>query len=88
MIRKSRPIQEVKKDIYDLIEVLKVIDITRKDIENVLLSENECDLEDELIYQCAKKVNCDYIITRDKKGFQHVNDIKICPPKEFLENIE
>lgn len=84
LLRKSGPIKEVKKDIYDLLEILNLIDITKKDIESVLLSDNECDLEDELIYQCAKKTKCDYIVTRDEKGFKHIKDIKICTPEEFL----
>lgn len=87
LLRKNRPIKEVKEDLANLVEVLDVVDITRKDIDNVLASDNECDLEDELIYQCAKRIKSDYIITRDIKGFKNVKDIHIYNPKDFLKLI-
>jgi len=87
LLRKNRPIKEVKEDLSNLVEVLDIVDITRKDIDNVLASNNECDLEDELIYQCAKRIKSNYIITRDKKGFKNVEDISVYTPKDFLKLI-
>lgn len=46
------------------------------------------DLEDVLQYFCAVENNCDYLITRDKKGFKSADQgIKVVTPKVYVEEI-
>jgi predicted nucleic acid-binding protein len=87
ILRKQFSVEEVKNDLLDLLEILDIVDLIKKDIENTLLSDNTADLEDELIYQCAKRIECNCIVTRDKKGFKNVQEIDILTPVEFIENL-
>ena len=44
------------------------------------------DFEDCLVYICAQKVKADYLITRDKNGFERAA-IPVLSPEEFLQLI-
>lgn len=46
------------------------------------------DLEDALQYFCAVENGCDYLITRDEKGFKSTGrKIEVVSPKVFIEQI-
>jgi predicted nucleic acid-binding protein len=50
-----------------LLNIVKLIGITNKDVEKALANPAIKGLEDALQVQCAKKVKADYIITRDDR---------------------
>ena len=43
------------------------------------------DFEDALVSACAKKVEADYIISRDEKFLKGDSPVKVIAPKEFLQ---
>ena len=45
------------------------------------------DFEDAIQISCAESVDCNYIITRNKKHFSAYTDIPVYTPKEFLKKI-
>lgn len=76
--------EEVGRQIKALQDVLEIIDITGRtviDAFDVAVS----DYEDTVQYLNAKAAKADVIVTRDKDGFIGA-DIRVCTPREFLEN--
>ena len=60
-------------------------------LEEIMLYEglkSACpDFEDAMQISCAESVDCNYIITRNKKDFGAYTDIPVYTPKEFLKKI-
>ena len=67
-----------------LLGSLEVIAVDKEILESCLWSHvSESDYEDILIMECAKKANCDYILTNDLKGF-YFSDIEVKTATEAL----
>jgi predicted nucleic acid-binding protein len=66
-----------------LLNIVKLIGITNKDVEKALRNPSIEDLEDALQAQCARKVKADYIITRDDKLKKLVSNA--ISPLDFVE---
>jgi len=66
-----------------LLNIVKLIGITNKDVEKALRNPSIKDLEDALQVQCARKVKADYIITRDDKLKKLVSNA--ISPLDFVE---
>jgi predicted nucleic acid-binding protein len=75
-----------KKLVLDTLKKFRIIcDVSAIDeinIDKSLISDFE-DFEDAIQYNSALQHKCDYIITRDKKGFKN-SEIPIMTPTEFL----
>ena len=71
--------------IATLANLFNLIDNTAEQVSQALEIDGP-DFEDTLQYVAAKEKKCDYIITRDKKGFSN-SDIPVYSPKEFLKII-
>lgn len=63
--------------------ICNVSTIDEMNVDKSLISDFE-DFEDAIQYNSALYNNCDYIITRDKKGFVN-SKISVMTPTEFLE---
>lgn len=84
ILRKSMSWEEVGRQIKALQDVFEIIDITGRsviDAFDVAVS----DYEDTVQYLNAKAAQTDVIVTRDKDGFIGA-DVRVCTPREFLEN--
>ena len=66
-----------------LLNIVKLIGITNKDVEKALANPFIKDLEDALQVQCARKVKADYIITRDDRLKKLVSNA--ISPLDFVE---
>ena len=67
-----------------VLEIVKVCDVTGKDVHEAF-ERKATDFEDCLVATCAKAIACDYLVTRDKKGFANF-EIPIITPEELLQN--
>ena len=67
--------------IRTLCSVLEIVDIGKTDILGAMELDMP-DYEDAIAAHCAKRINADYIITRDKTGFNNA-PVKVMQPTEF-----
>lgn len=72
------------KAIKALFNIMKVVSITKHDIEKAMSFSEFEDLEDALQMQCLKKIKGDFIITRDEK-FRKITH-KAISPKDFIQS--
>ena len=68
-----------------LCRLFKIIDNTKEQIYQALQIDGK-DFEDTLQYVAAKEKGCDFIITRDKKGYS-ISDIPVYTPTDFMRAI-
>ena len=68
------------------LESFKFIHVCSIDIEDIKTAAKKCwsDFEDCLIHKSAQKVNADFIVTRDAKGFTN-STIKTATPTEIVK---
>lgn len=64
--------------------IFTMCDVTPLDVTHAL-SERATDFEDCLLAQCAKRLGCEYIITRNGKDFKNFG-IKPIAPEQFIKN--
>jgi len=74
----------IRTSMLKLLGFLKISEVTQRDIEKALMAKDFGDIEDALQIQCAKRINAEYIITRDKNGFKN-SVISSITPKEAVE---
>lgn len=65
---------EMYRRIKNFLKYVNVIPLTQKEID-IAMSIPFCDFEDTLQYLCAIE-NCEYILTRDKRDFDKLKNIK------------
>lgn len=76
----------VQRVIVKACEVITPVGISAEDTLQAARLEWE-DYEDCLIALCASKAKADYLITRDKKGFQR-SPVPTLSPEEWLQRME
>ena len=74
---------KAKAVITSLVSVVSVISLTETDCTDALALPIN-DFEDAVITVCAKKVNADYIISRDESFIKAETEIKVVTPKQLL----
>jgi len=74
------------KAIKALLNIVKLVTVTKKDIGKAIENSTINDLEDALQIQCAKKIKADFVITRDNKLKKLM--IKAISPSEFVERFQ
>ena len=84
--RKRIPEEKLRNLLISLISVFEVESIDKTKIISALENSEFRDFEDCLQYECAKKYECEYIITRDKDDFKN-SRVKAILPEDFLEKI-
>lgn len=65
-----------------LLKILGICDVSGETVR-IALKQRATDFEDCLVATCAKSISCDYIVTRDRKGFAGL-DIATLAPDELL----
>jgi predicted nucleic acid-binding protein len=81
--RKDLPAKELREILLDLCEIVNIVGIDKQSIKTSLLNENFSDFEDCLQMECAKRVNADYIVTRDLPDFSN-SGIAAISPMDFI----
>jgi predicted nucleic acid-binding protein len=74
----------IEREIKKILNKHKLVSIDKEIIENSFDSEFK-DFEDGVQYFCAKRAEADFILTRNKKDFQH-SEINTLTPQEFYDN--
>lgn len=68
-----------------VLEIVKVCDVKAQHVQKALQT-RVYDFEDCLVATCAKSIDCDFLISRDKKGFAELN-INVLTPDELLNHL-
>jgi predicted nucleic acid-binding protein len=68
--------------IKSLFNIFTVTDVRKKDLQDAI-NLNIDDFEDAVISACAKRANCQYIVTRNKDDFSN-SPVPAITPKKFL----
>lgn len=84
ILRKLYSTDERRKILKDILKILTVVSVNHKEVSEALENKEFKDFEDCLQDECAKKVNADYIITRNIQDFQY-SKVKAALPDEFIE---
>ena len=83
VLRETKNISATKNIISTLLDSFYVASVSKSDCVNALKTEIK-DYEDSILYVCAKKVEADYIVTRNIKDFIN-SPIKAIMPSEFIK---
>ena len=86
IIKKLKDKTKAKKALTQLSEIVDVVAVDEKIIFSALESDFS-DVEDAVQYQCAKKMDADFIITRNTKDFKN-SKIPVLTPEQFLAKIK
>ena len=85
-MRKILDRDHIKSILYDLMDLLDIVDVTRRECI-AALSLPMSDYEDAVLSCCAKNWGAEYIITRDAKDFSF-SPVKAVTPEHFLQLFE
>jgi predicted nucleic acid-binding protein len=83
VVRKTRGVEYTKTKLRGLMSFTETIAVTREDCIHALESPM-ADFEDAVIAECAKKIDADYIVSRDEKFAKSVMGVKVVSPKQLL----
>jgi predicted nucleic acid-binding protein len=83
IVRKLDGAESAKMSIAKILEILKIASVDESDIRAARDS-SFADFEDAVQFICARKLNVDYIITRDPDGFE-LSTIPALSPEDFLK---
>ena len=86
IMRKTDPLEKVKKVFGDWLKYFVVLPDSDMDIYNGIRSDNP-DFEDSMQLCCADSGRVDAIITNNKKHFAPYTDIPVLTPDEFLAKL-
>jgi len=86
ILRNDYTAAELKDMFYDVCKVLEVVGCEKSYIMYAFADNAFRDFEDCVIAKCAEDIGCDYIITRDPKGFA-ASRIAVATPQEFLDKM-
>ena len=84
LYNKARDLKSARLVVEFLLATYKIVSITHEDCVNAMAIPIG-DFEDALVAACAKKVDADYIISRDEKFLREDSPVKVIEPKEFLQ---
>jgi len=81
---RARDLRSARQVLDFLLATYKIVSVTHEDCVNAMAIPIE-DFEDALVSVCAKKVEADFIISRDEKFLKHNSPVKVIEPKDFLK---
>lgn len=73
--------------VLSLCDICQIQEISRQTIERAARSAYSDDLEDALQMQCAEDSNCDYLLTRDLRGFSR-SPVRAMLPHDFVRELK
>lgn len=86
ILRKDLSVEERRKVLAELCELLTVVGIDKPKILSALENDKFTDVEDCLQSECAKAISADYIVTRNVGDFQNSAVLAVLPD-EFLKRV-
>jgi len=81
---KARDLKSARQVLGFLLATYKIVSVTHEDCVNAIDIPID-DFEDALVSVCARKVEADYIISRDEKFLEDDSPVKVIAPKAFLQ---
>ena len=84
LYKKARDLKSARQVLDFLLATYKIVSVTHEDCVNAMAIPIG-DFEDALVSACAKKVEADYIISRDDKFIGGDSPVKVIDPKEFIQ---
>jgi predicted nucleic acid-binding protein len=84
IMRKDLSVKDLRKLLLDLCDIVDIVGIGKQAIKASLLNEDFSDFEDCLQMECAKRVNANYIVTRDLPDFSN-SSIEAILPTDFIK---
>lgn len=72
----------------DLLQIIEVLAVDKKDIVLKALYSESNDFEDEIQKHTALENDLDMVITRNAKDYKSDNFLRIVTPQEFIKEIE
>jgi predicted nucleic acid-binding protein len=87
VVRKMCGAEYAKEKLKGLMSFTNTIPLTEKDCANALeLPMN--DFEDAVVAVCAKKINADFIVSRDERFIKANTEVKVIAPGQLLAELE
>ncbi|GBU24817.1 hypothetical protein R83H12_01452 [Fibrobacteria bacterium R8-3-H12] len=87
ILRKDYSVKERKEMLLGLCYIIDIVDIDKQKIITSLQNEDFTDIEDCLQIECAKRVNANYIVTRDLSDFSD-SIIEAISPIDFIKKLQ
>jgi predicted nucleic acid-binding protein len=84
LYNKARDLKSARQVLDFMLATYKIVSVTHEDCVNAMSIPIE-DFEDALVSVCAKKVDADYIISRDDTFLRSKSPVKVMEPKEFIK---
>jgi len=84
--RKHIPEVQIRNMLEIVFDSIRIAAVTELDCAKSLESSLP-DLEDAVMYECAQKINADYLITRDKELTNKAQGLKTITPEAFLHEV-
>jgi len=84
LYNKARDLKSARQVLEFLLVTYKIVSVTHEDCLSAMAIPIG-DFEDALVSACAKKVEADYIISRDEKFLLEDSPVKVIKPKELLQ---
>ncbi|GHU40491.1 DNA-binding protein [Clostridia bacterium] len=86
VLQKRHGVEKTKTMTKKLVAMLGIVDITATDCVGALDLSMD-DFEDAVVSICAKKVNADYIVSRDEAFIKSATEVKVIKPHELLSYV-
>jgi predicted nucleic acid-binding protein len=83
---KAHDVKSARQVMNFLLATYKIVSVTHEDCISAM-SIPIADFEDALVSACAKKVEADYIVSRDDKFLRGNSPVKVIEPKDFLKKL-
>jgi len=81
---RARDLKSARQVLGFLLATYKIVSVTHEDCVNAMDIPID-DFEDALVASCAKKIEADYIISRDEKFLRGSSPVKVIDAKDFLQ---
>jgi len=81
---RARDLKSARQVLGFLLATYKIVSVTHEDCINAMDIPID-DFEDALVASCAKKIEADYIISRDEKFLRGSSPVKVIDAKDFLQ---
>lgn len=86
LVCKSADMTVAKRALQNLLQLYTIVAVNSDDCEDALEGPIE-DFEDSLVAVCARKVQAEYIISRDKAFLRADSPVPVIEPKDFLKKL-
>jgi predicted nucleic acid-binding protein len=81
---RARDLKSARQVLGFLLATYKIVSVTHEDCINAMDIPID-DFEDALVASCAKKIEANYIISRDEKFLRGNSPVKVIDAKDFLQ---